>query len=274
MKKILVPTDFSDCARRAEAIALDIASRANAEIHYMHIIHTPLEWRDLPLEKENLYPETKAQIAQARSALAELTYNADKKGLISKSHLVYDRGREEVMAIVRQYGIELIVMGSYGADGFKELLGSNAQMMVRYAPVPVLVVKGDKTSFSHMVFASDFEAVPVSSGKVVSEFAELLKARITLLYVNTPYNFRETDEVMADMEAFKEATGLLKCDCDIYCALNAERGIEKYLSQTGADLVVLASVAKSNLLKLITSSLSENLVNHIQVPVLSIKEVV
>jgi len=45
MKKILVPTDFSDCARAAEEMALEFAKRAKAEIHFLHLIMTPVTYK-------------------------------------------------------------------------------------------------------------------------------------------------------------------------------------------------------------------------------------
>ena len=49
MKKILVPTDFSECAKAAADIALEIAVKANAEIHFLHMPDTPVNWVKLPL---------------------------------------------------------------------------------------------------------------------------------------------------------------------------------------------------------------------------------
>ena len=78
MKKILIPTDFSDCAKAAEKAGLTIAERAQAEIYFMHILSTGIDWVKLPMEKEDLYPETKAQIAHAKTALGALKGKAEK----------------------------------------------------------------------------------------------------------------------------------------------------------------------------------------------------
>lgn len=81
MKNILVPTDFSDCARAAEEYALDIAKKANAETHFLHLLMTPTDWKKLPLEKEKNYPETKAKIGHADNELKKLKRRAEKLGL-------------------------------------------------------------------------------------------------------------------------------------------------------------------------------------------------
>ena len=59
-----------------------------------------------------------------------------------------------------EFGIDLIVMGSHGASGLKEMfVGSNAEKVVRTSDVPVLVIKNEHRSFnvSDFVFASDFK---------------------------------------------------------------------------------------------------------------------
>jgi len=43
MKKILVPTDFSDSAKNATKAAAEIARKTNAELILLHIIELPQE---------------------------------------------------------------------------------------------------------------------------------------------------------------------------------------------------------------------------------------
>lgn len=56
MKKILVPTDFSDCANASSEYAIRLAKKMNAEIHFLHLQFTPVDWVKLSKEKEKLYP--------------------------------------------------------------------------------------------------------------------------------------------------------------------------------------------------------------------------
>jgi nucleotide-binding universal stress UspA family protein len=38
MKSLLVPTDFSACAKNAEDVAIDLAKRFNSRLHFFHQI--------------------------------------------------------------------------------------------------------------------------------------------------------------------------------------------------------------------------------------------
>jgi len=47
-----------------------------------------------------------------------------------------------IMNISKKNSVDLIVMGSHGASGFKEMfIGSNAEKVVRNSDIPVLIIK-------------------------------------------------------------------------------------------------------------------------------------
>lgn len=272
MKKILVPTDFSDCARAAEDIGLEIAKKANAEIHFLHLLMTPVNWVKLPLEKEKLYPETKAQIGHAKSELAKLKRRAEKIGLKAEQFLSFDKGREEIDQHIKHHQHDFIVMGSHGTNGLKEIIGSNTQKVVRFSQAPVLVVKKKPKKFEvkNIVFAANFEEDVHKPFRKVIELADLMKAQIHLLYVNMPFSFKETDEAEANMQAFLKKCPRGTCTINIYDALNEERGIQKFAEAIKADMIALTTHGKTGFMKMISPSITESLVNHANTPILSV----
>ncbi|MDH5379497.1 MAG: universal stress protein [Cyclobacteriaceae bacterium] len=272
MKKILVPTDFSDCAKVAEDIGLVIAKKANAEIHFLHLLTTPVDWIKLPLEKEKLYPEIKAQIGHANNELGKLKRGAEKLGLKAEQFLTFEKGQEEIDQHIKSHQHDFIVMGSHGTKGFKEIIGSNTQRVVRYSQVPVLAVKKKPKKFEvkNIVFAANFEEDVQKPLHKVIEFADLMKAQIHLLYVNMPFRFKETDEVEANMKDFLKKCPRGMCTINIYNALNEERGIQKFAEAIKADMIALSTHGKTGFKKMISPSIAENLVNHANIPILSI----
>jgi nucleotide-binding universal stress UspA family protein len=51
---------------------------------------------------------------------------------------------EHVAEHARNNNVDLIVLGSHGRRGIgRALMGSDAEQIIRHAPVPVLVVRGD-----------------------------------------------------------------------------------------------------------------------------------
>jgi len=272
MKNILVPTDFSDCSRVAEEVGIKLAKRAKAEIHFLHIQWTPITWTRLPLEKEDLYPETKAQIGYAKRELDKLVNRAEKLGLKAEQFLIFDKGRPEITNHIRHHKHDFIVMGSHGTSGIRELLGTNAQHIVRYSPSPVLVVKNSPQNFEvkNIVFASSFEEVTQHPFLQVIELGDLLGSQIHLLYVNLPFSFKETDEIEENMNSFHSKCPRGTCSINIYNALNEERGIQKFAEKVNADIIAITTHGKTGFLRMISQSITESLVNHSDIPVLSV----
>lgn len=253
-------------------MGMEIAKKANAEIHFLHLLMTPVEWVKLSLEKENLYPETQVEIGHAKSELNELVRRAEELGLEAKQFLVFDKEREEIDQHIKQHKHDFIVMGSHGTHGFKEVIGSNTQQVVRSSLVPVLVVKKKPKKFevTNMVFASTFQEDVQKPFHKIIEFADLMKAQIHLLNVNMPFHFKETDEAESEMEAFLKKCSRGTCSINVYNALNEERGILKFSETINADVIALTTHGKTGFMKMFSPNITEGLVNHSDIPVLSV----
>jgi len=167
----------------------------------------------------------------------------------------------------------MIIMGSHGANGIKDFtLGSNAQKVVRKTKVPVLVVKNKpiKTEISSIIFASTFDKNQLDPFQKIRSFSDLLNAELHLLYVNTPYNFKETNEIEGLLQTFCVNCEKKACKKHSYNALNEERGIKEFMSTAQIDIFAIATEGKSALMQLFSPSLTESIVNHLDIPVLSI----
>jgi nucleotide-binding universal stress UspA family protein len=273
MKNILVPTDFSKAATRAADIAMSIAEKSGAEIHFLHLQITPVQWVKLDKEKEERFPETLKEIGHAKDALNKLVKKAKDKGLKAEQFLVYDVGREEILKHIPFHHHDFVVMGSHGTSGTKELfVGSNAQKVLRDATIPVLIVKETSTwPVKNVVFASTFEEDVKEPFHTVVKFADLNESNIHLLYVNVPFSFEETDKSLEKMHAFHESCPRGgTCTTNIYNSLNEERGILKFGESVEADLIALTTHGKTGFLSLMRKSITESLANHADLPILSI----
>jgi len=182
------------------------------------------------------------------------------------------RFREGIDEHIKHHHHDFIVMGSHGTKGYKEILGSNTQKAVRYSYAPVLVVKKmpKKLEVKNIVFASTFEEDVHKPFQKIIEFANLMEAQIHLLYVNMPSLFRETDEAESNMQAFLKKYPKKTCSINIYNALNEERGIQKFSETIKADMIALSTHGKTGFMKIFLPSITESLVNHSDIPVLSV----
>ena len=150
LKKILVPTDFSEHSEHAAAYAVELARQYGAnQIHCIHV-------SDIPAD---LLATSAYYMTGPSEQFVEQVRDEGRKGLdafVKKNFkdvsvkAVFLEGRPfvEIIRYARENEIDLIVISTHGRSGLKHaLFGSVAEKVVRKAPCPVLVVKQDERDF-------------------------------------------------------------------------------------------------------------------------------
>lgn len=273
MKKILVPTDFSECAMNASDVAMQIARKTSAEVHFYTRVYVHPLWDQLSEKEKMDFPESFSRIQETRDQfrkLRERYRNSSIRIVTSYSHgdLI-----EVVSRYIEEEDIFLIVMGSQGADGMKEFLfGSNTQKIVRHAHRPVLVVKNTpvNTEFKSIIFASDFREEAKKPFQELIEFGRHFGSHIHLINITTNWTMETGVEVRKKMGEFEELCWALPCFIHEAGDLDIESGIERFSTKISADMVAVAHFGKKPIKRIFTGSVTEALVNHLDIPVLTL----
>jgi nucleotide-binding universal stress UspA family protein len=272
MKKILVPTDFSDFGKIAENTALSIAEKSKATVEFMHLMDIPKYLNQSATASSELPEELKSKIGNAHQYMNDLVHRAEKLGLNAKSYITETSGIDVIKNHINQHDIDLVVIGSHGSSGLKEaFLGSNTQRVLRSVSAPVLVVKHKMPEqITNLVFASTFkEDVHSAFGKILN-IAKIFHANIHLLYVNMPYNFEDNNTTLDRIQEFTSKYPTQHFKQHIYNAFDEESGILKFSKANGIDLIATTTHGKSGFMQMLSPSITESLANHSSLPVLSI----
>lgn len=273
MKKILVPTDFSDYAAAAANYAIAVAKRTNAKVYFEHTMLVAVDWKNMSEEDKLLYPELKAAIEDAQNKLEEWENWVKDQGMEAESHLAFNEGLIDIPGNIRSYGYELVIMGSHGISNYEDyIMGSNAQRMVRFAPCPVLVIKEKQENpvLENIAFASDFEDESLPAFKKITDFAQQIGANIDLLYINTPVHFESTEKSLEKLEKFRKQAPDLVNKLEIFNHYTEEDGIIGYADTNKPDIVALATHGRSGWSQVFSSSITEDLIGKSRFPVLSV----
>lgn len=270
MQNILVPTDFSDCALNAAKAAISIAAKLKANIHFLHILPDP-EGPIHPIHPDIAHLPSSGK-GYAQNQLNQLVAKAIHEGLQAFPLLVLDKGNEKIEHYIQPLNIDLIVMGSHGATGIRELvIGSNTQRVVRHARVPVLVIKhaiASPISFKNIIFSSTFQEDVTAAFDVVIGFARLWKSTVHIFFLN--FKDKMTDQKTID----KIVENLTKPYPEIQFTSNSaetndeEFAIRQLAEQIDADMITLTTQDKTGFL--LPHKVAEDLVNHEEIPVLAI----
>lgn len=127
---ILVPTDGSEFAQKAEDMAISIASKYEARIIGAYVIDDKLIYPYEVLEDEG------------KSILKNLSSKAKESGVIVDEILVVGNPAKDLVTIIRRMKPDLVVIGTHSKKGLEKLLlGSVAENVLKKVEPPVLLVK-------------------------------------------------------------------------------------------------------------------------------------
>jgi nucleotide-binding universal stress UspA family protein len=148
LKRILVPTDFSESARHAQTYGGSFAREYDAELLLVHVVETLAVGY-----ASDLFPVPMAEVYQemsghARAELSRLADESRERGVKVREVLAQGRPAEEVVRLAREEAVDLIVVGTHGRGVLdKALFGSTTERVVRRAPCPVLVCRLSEHEF-------------------------------------------------------------------------------------------------------------------------------
>ena len=142
LRRILVPTDFSEKARMALSYGITLAERFGSTLHVLHVVEAVTDVSPLPQEFGARDELDRSIVESAWDDLNQLLPADDRKRLKVEFAIEWGVPFTEIIRYAHARQIDLIAMGTHGSGGVKQLiLGSVADNVVRSAPCPVLTVR-------------------------------------------------------------------------------------------------------------------------------------
>ncbi len=143
-KTILVPVDFSEASDAALDYAVELAAKLGAKVHVLHAYEIPVV--GFPDGVLVATADIAGRILNAsQGALDEALAKHKNRGAEITASLRQADPRDAILAVAKELGADLVVMGTHGRRGLaRALLGSVAESVVRTSGVPVLTVRGPR----------------------------------------------------------------------------------------------------------------------------------
>lgn len=266
MKKILVPTDFSDLSAGAAKRACEFADKFQGEVHILHMVDETLPINESP------YDVTRALLRDAQEDMEK--FIADHSLKVFGHEVRAGKFSTGLKEFIKQGDFDLVCMASHGAKGLEEIfLGSNAATVARVSPVPVLVFKHfDKPwKVKRIGFAGDFENHLTLDVAPMLEWKNAFKAAVELVNVVSPDRMWMEDELIKNMVEFSRFHQLGVEAFHVVERHNIVDGLKEFVANNQIDLLVLATHQRKGLKRLFTTSVTEKVVNYMDIPVLSFR---
>jgi universal stress protein A len=157
VKRILVPTDFSETADKALAYAKELATKLGASVHLVHVFADPYAVAAYAPEVYAAVPaEMRARaVKEVHERLMERLDAAEEQRFRGSRGIVRGLVAPQIVDYAASQDIDLIVIGTHGRRGVAHLLlGSVAEHVVRTAGCPVLTVRAENRNAEELVEAA------------------------------------------------------------------------------------------------------------------------
>lgn len=277
MKRLLCPIDFSEVSLNALEFAVAIGEKENSAMMLLNIF-TRSDFNKI-LKSENLNEEYEELLEIAESKLAaisaEILKGSKKNGLQSCNYVLKSGKIVDVLGgLADEEKYDLIVMGTTGHSAYeKKYLGGKAEKIIEHTHCSVLCVPENSNfhGISNIVYATDYQEEDKLAIQQLISFADVIDAKLEVLHVS------HHDDVIdkAIFEEFKaELVRFVKKKDVLFNRVvfkQVAQGLNDYMEETNADLLVLLNKKRNFLQSLFHKSLTQHLNKFTEYPLMILK---
>ncbi len=274
MRKIIVPTDFSENSLNAIKYATELFKYNHAEIYLLHAFADEVydAKNRLPDEifdelQEKILKETKEGLEDFRKKI--ISFSPNPKHTV---HTIAEFGMlvDSVNDWVEKENMDIVVMGTKGQTSDKKItFGSNTLQVIKYVKCPVLAIPADYGDVQpkNILFSTDFQLTYKRRElKLVSSIAKSFVSKINFLYVSKfpSLSFRQQDNKNFLEASFSENQVIFHQEKD----KEVTNAINTFIIENPIDMLVMVNTRHSYLENILYQSTIEKIGLHIDIPFL------
>lgn len=277
MRKILIPTDFSENAMNALRYATELFKYEVSEFFIMHTYQEEFHSEEgsssqgtLDVATSKINKKSDEQLQNIKKAIINISPNPRHTfHTMSANNLLLD----EADKIVDRENIDIIVMGTKGKTNDNKLtFGSNTLQVLKYVQCPVLAIPENYTYTQpkHILFPTNF-MIPYKRRelKLLCEIASPYRATIDVLYISKSDKLSRRQQENKD---FMKAE--LRKNTINFKTENSKHlinSIFKYIKEQHIDMLVMVNTEHSFLENIVFQSPLDELSLNLDIPSLSLQ---
>ena len=277
IKKILVPIDFSVTSDRVMYEAATLAKSLKADIYLIHIIETNGLYSSFDERIKTNNPAYEDLDVAVKERMDEIRLEMKKEfGINPEVFISQGEVHTEIIAYSKQENIDLIVMGTHGVSGYKEIfIGSNAQRVVTLSDTPVLTMRknNNKDSFENILLPIDNSSHSREKVNIAMVIAQLHGANIHLIGLPDSHDEEELRELKIKLKSVEDILmeDKLPFETNIVHGDSLSESAMKYAAKYNCDLIVINTGHESRITGHFLGAFAQQIVNHSKIPVLSVR---
>ena len=261
--QLLVPMDFSDINEIALSHAVKVAQTYNNEIVLLHVMETSLLKSLFGGMDEELVKE--ALMTRMNKRAEELKASA---GINVHVRIAEGKPYKVIAKIATEDKFDAVIMGSNGAEGVGQIIGSNASRTIQHSEAPVVVVKKSnigENGYQKIVMPIDLTVETRQKAEWAIHLGTKFDSEIILLFESSDDEYVKTG-IKANL---KEVTGKLDKSNVKYTLMEIEDSLAtNFATETlatannlGADLILVMTHTDKNIGEFVIGTMTQQLVN-------------
>ncbi|MGY8916036.1 MAG: universal stress protein [Flavobacteriales bacterium] len=279
MKKILIPTDFSENAWNALTFALALYAKEKCHFLLLHInpiVHTGAE--NSVIMPHHLLKET--VIEKSREKLKYWTQKIEKaspnKNHIFESLSVYDFFVDAIKLQLEESEVDLIVMGTKGATGLKKVtIGSNTGHVITKIKCPLLAVPENArfNGLKEIMFPTDYHTgIDVNVLDNLKTIMALNNSSLKIVHMVSKEEEKLTKEQDRNKDFLMDYFSNSNQSFQKIIGTRLEEAIQTLAESQQMDMMVMVAKNQNFIQRLLFRPLVEQISYHINTPFLVLHE--
>ncbi len=271
--RILLATDGSEETELAARTAADLADKTGSEMHVVRVLALPPETLHDPFGTAAREEFER----RGRARLDELVGRLEASGgAVGGAHFRVGSPATEIVAQAEEVGAGLVVLGSRGLGAMRRaLMGSVSDSVVRHAPCPTLVVRGEPLTFpTTILLATDGSEEAQLAATTAADLTGGTDSELHVVTVGpfVPTVFAATEEEPARLarearRALDEQVELIEAAGGRVAQAHLRLGgaaeeIVALAEDVGAGLIAMGSRGRGGIRRALMGSVSERVVRH------------
>lgn len=274
MKKLLIPVDFSETSEAAIAFGIELAEKCNYHIMLHHSVDMMQSYESMYIDVPHAHAFTKQLLDDIEVKMENLWRRCNKENLLITKHITSGGLIPDIQNLVSDHDVSLIVMGTKGATGLKEFfIGSNTEKVVRLVNCPVISIprKVEIKAIRKILVPISLSEIRVGFLREISILQQLFSAAIEMVWVKTPHDIENLELISEEVNNLLNEYEIASSSFTILKDVFPQDGILKYAHGSETDMIAMSTHARRGLAHWFSGSLTEDVINHSDIPLWSLK---
>ena len=270
--KIVFPIDFSQFSEIAFETAQYLAKVYEGELFILHVLEAPVG----PARLLGGFNESDAR-KEATKMIEEYFAKHGDDSIPFTPVVKVGKAHRQIVKAATELNANAVVMGTHGASGFQELFaGSNASRVISHAPCPVITIRQepDHLDYKKILVPLDLTRETGEKLKLSVEFAEVFGGELVVMSVlqnEDPEVKKRLNKRLKMAVDYVRKHNVMVSSSLIVSKDSLSETVTKYGEEIGADLIVIMTQQEKAWRESILGTQATRVVNHSNIPVLSIK---